>query len=93
METEIAKRVGAAWRNWKRCSGGVVRQEAGSETEGEGLKVYRTVVRPAMERMCGVTRKDKVRNEHIRGTTKVAQATKQITERRLKWHGHVLRRQ
>ena len=24
--------------------------------------------------MCGVTRKDKIRNEHIRGTTKVAQA-------------------
>ena len=35
--------------------------------------------------MCGVTRKDKVRNEHIRGTTKVAQAYKKITEKRLKW--------
>ena len=21
METEITKRVGAAWRNWKKCSG------------------------------------------------------------------------
>ena len=26
--------------------------------------------------MCGVTRKDKIRNEHIRGTTRVAQASK-----------------
>ena len=41
--------------------------------------------------MCGVTRKDKIRNEHIRGTTKVAQAPRKITERTLKWYGHVMR--
>ena len=39
---------------------------------------------------CGVTRKDKIRNEHIRGTTRVAQASKKITERRLNWYGHVI---
>ena len=42
--------------------------------------------------MCGVTRKDKVRNEHIRGTTRVAQASKKITERRLNWYWHVMRK-
>ena len=42
--------------------------------------------------MCGVTCKDKIRNEHIRGTKRVAQASKQITERRLNWYGHVMRR-
>ena len=42
--------------------------------------------------MCGVIRKDKIRNEHIRGTTGVAQASKKITERRLNWYGHVMRR-
>ena len=42
--------------------------------------------------MCGVTRKDKIRNEHILGTTRVAQASKKITERRLNWYGHVMRR-
>ena len=41
--------------------------------------------------MCGVTRKYKNRNEHIRGTTKVVQASRKITERRLKWYGHVMR--
>ena len=41
--------------------------------------------------MCGVTRKDKIRNEHIRGTTIVVQASRKITERRLKWYGHVMR--
>ena len=42
--------------------------------------------------MCGVTRKDKIRNEHIRGTTRVAQASKKITEKRLNCYGHVMRR-
>ena len=42
--------------------------------------------------MCGVTRKDKIRNEHIRGTTRVAQASKKIAERILNWYGHVMRR-
>ena len=41
--------------------------------------------------MCGVTRMDKIRNEHIRGTTRVVQASKKITEKRLKWYGHVRR--
>ena len=41
--------------------------------------------------MCGVTRRDKIRNEHIRGTTRVVQALKKITEKRLKWYGHVRR--
>ena len=34
--------------------------------------------------MCGVTRRDKIRNEHIKGTTRVVQASKKITEKRLK---------
>ena len=37
--------------------------------------------------MCGVTRRDKIRNKHIRGTTSVAQASKKTTEKRLKWYG------
>ena len=43
--------------------------------------------------MCGVTRLDKIRNERIRGTTKVGEITKKIQERRLKWYGHVMRRE
>ena len=43
--------------------------------------------------MCGVTRLDKIRNERIRGTTKVGEMTKKIQERRLKWYGHVMRRE
>ena len=39
--------------------------------------------------MCGVARRDKFRNEHIRGTIRVVQASQKITEKRLKWYGHV----
>ena len=39
--------------------------------------------------MCGVTRRDTIRNEHIRGTTRVVQAPKKSTEKRLKRYGHV----
>ena len=31
--------------------------------------------------MCGVIRRDDIRNEHIRGTTRVVQASKKITEK------------
>ena len=38
-----------------------------------------------------MTRRDTIRNEHIRGTTRVVQASKKITGKRLKWYGHVRR--
>ena len=43
--------------------------------------------------MCGVTKLDKIRNERIRGKTKVGEITKKVHERRLKWYGHVMRRE
>ena len=42
--------------------------------------------------MCGVTRNDKIRNEHIRGTTRVAQDSKRSRRQQLNWYGHVMRR-
>ena len=45
METEIAKRVGAGWLNWKKCSGVLCDKRMPVKLKG---KVYRTVVRPAM---------------------------------------------
>ena len=41
--------------------------------------------------MCGVTKLDKIRNERIRGTTKVGEITKKVQERRVKCYGHVMR--
>ena len=46
------------------------------------------LLRFAME----VTRKDKIRNEHIRSTVKVERLGMKMREGRLKWYGHVMRR-
>ena len=43
--------------------------------------------------MSGVTKMDRIRNERIRGTTKVGEISKKVQESRLKWYGHVLRRE
>ena len=40
----------------------------------------------------GVTRKDKIRNEHIRSTVKVEQLGMKIREGRLRWYGHDMKR-
>ena len=42
--------------------------------------------------VCRETDKDKIRNEHIRGTTIMTRASKKTTER-LKWYGHMMRRE
>ena len=39
----------------------------------------------------GVTNKDTIRNEHIRGTTRLLQVSKKITKNHLKWYGHMMR--
>ena len=43
--------------------------------------------------MSGVTKMDRIRNERIRGTTKVGEISKKVQESRLKWYGHVSRRE
>ena len=41
----------------------------------------------------GVTKKDKIRNEYIRGTVKVERLGMKMSEGQLKWYGHVMRRE
>ena len=40
----------------------------------------------------GVTRLDKIKNTHVRGTANVVQIGKKVRETRLRRYGHVLRR-
>ena len=42
--------------------------------------------------MCGVTRMDRIRNEYVRGSLKVARVTEKLRSARLGWYGHVMRR-
>ena len=58
-------------------------------TRAQEARLEVNEMRMLMRWMCGVTRKDKIQNEHIRRTARVVQASKKITEERLKWYGHV----
>ena len=63
--------------------------------------MIKTVVRRAMlyddeagcggneEDGCVVTKLDRIRNERIRGTTKVGERSKKVQESRLKWYNFV----
>ena len=42
--------------------------------------------------MSGVTRRDSIPNTRIRGTVEVAELSKKVQKARLRWYGHVLRR-
>ena len=41
----------------------------------------------------GVTRKDKIRNEYVRGTEKIATLGDKLSNARLRWYGHMKRRE
>ena len=41
----------------------------------------------------GVTRKDKIRKECVRGTAKIAKLGDKLRNARLRWHGHIKRRE
>ena len=36
--------------------------------------------------MCGFTKLDRIRNERVKGTTKVGEIAKKVHERQLKWY-------
>ena len=60
-----------------------------SKKQVEGMEVAEMkMLRFAM----GVTRKDKIRNKYIRGTVKVEWLVMKMREGRLRWYGHVMRR-
>ena len=40
-----------------------------------------------------VTRKEKIRNEYVRGTAKIAKLGDKLRNARLRWYGHVKRRE
>ena len=68
---------------WLRDSGTITNHEA--ELDVAEMKMLRFAL--------GVTRKDRIQNEHIRGTVKVRQISKEVRDSRLRWYGHVKRKE
>ena len=62
----------------------VVTKKQVEEVEVAEMKILRFSV--------GVMRKDKIRNEYIRGTVTVARLEMKMREGRLRWYRHVMRR-
>ncbi|KAK3540053.1 hypothetical protein QTP70_023811 [Hemibagrus guttatus] len=112
---EVKKRVQAGWNGWRKVSGDLCDRKISARIK---VKVYRTVVRPAMlygletvslrkrqeseleiaelkmlRFSLGVTRLDRIRNEYIRGTAHVGRLWDKVREARLRWFGHVQRRE
>ena len=61
-----------------------VTKEQVEEMEVTEMKMLRFVM--------GVTRKDKIRNEYIKSTIKVERLGMKMRKVRLRWYGHVMRR-
>ena len=63
----------------------VVAERQVGEMEVTELKMVRWAL--------GVTRKDKIRNEYVRGTAKMAKLEDKLWNARLRWYEHVKRRE
>ena len=62
----------------------VVKRQVGKMEVGE-LKMVRWAL--------GVTRKDKIKNEYVRGTAKITKLGDKLRNTRLRWYGHLKRRE
>ena len=71
----------------------VSEEEEESSICGRIIIPHRNAALPLENGLSGVTKLDRIRNERIRGTTKVGEISKKVQESRLKWYGHVLRRE
>ncbi|KAK3512256.1 hypothetical protein QTP70_002279 [Hemibagrus guttatus] len=97
---EVKKRVQAGWNGWRKVSGALCDRKISARIMG---KVYRTVVRQESELevaelkmlrfSLGVTRLDRIRNEYIRGTAHFGRLGDKVRKARLRWFGHVQRRE
>ena len=93
-EEEVRRRIQAGWMSWKKVSGVLCNRKLSVRNKG---KMYKSVVRPAMlyrvEAVAVMPRKDKIRNEYVRGTAKIAKLGDKLRNARLRWYGHVKRRE
>nr|XP_027212092.1 uncharacterized protein LOC113805296 [Penaeus vannamei] len=93
LDVEVKQRLQSGWQAW-RFSGVLCDKKISARLKG---KVYKTTVRPAIlygSETWPIKRvhekKDKIRNDNIRGTVKVTEVSAKMQERRINWYGHVI---
>ena len=59
------------------------------ETHEQKLRVAEMKM---LSMMCGVTRRDRVRNEYVRGSVGVDSIGDKMAQSRLRWYGHLCRK-
>ncbi|XP_066986831.1 uncharacterized protein [Macrobrachium rosenbergii] len=109
MDEEVKHRPQACWNNWRAAYGVLLRLKGkfhkavvrparlyGTEmtsmtkTKEKKLDVGEMGI---LRWISSVTREDRIRNEYIRGSTKVVEISKKLQEERLRWYRHLLRRE
>ena len=102
MEAEINRRIQSGWNNWKKMSGVMSDRRIqpallyGLETLPQKKKTTKRleVAEIKMCRWeCRKTRRDRERNENIRERMKVTNIGVRCRRARLRWFGHVKRRE
>ncbi|KAI5093658.1 hypothetical protein C0J45_16796, partial [Silurus meridionalis] len=83
---EVKKRVQAGWSGWRRMTGVICDSRVSARMKG---KVYRTVVRPEM--LYGLETVALSKRQEVE-TAHVGRFGDKVREARLRWFGHVQRR-
>lgn len=108
IDADVIQRTTSGWVKWRTLTGVSCDTKMPIRTNGKVSKtavrpalLYGTegwAAKKAQEQKLsttetgGVTLKDKIRNEYIRESSKVAPINDKTCESRLKWYGHVMRR-
>ncbi|XP_070046635.1 uncharacterized protein [Nicotiana tomentosiformis] len=82
---DVTHRIEAGWMRWRLASGILCDKNVPPGLKG---KFYRVVVRPTMLHI----RKNRIRSEVVRNKVGVASVEDELRESRLRWFGHVKRR-
>ena len=85
--TSYSKRKGVQFSHQQWCMD--LRQWQSQKKQVEEMKVAEMKM---LRFAVGMTRKDKIRNEYIRGTVRIERLGMKVREGRLRWYGHVMRR-
>ncbi|XP_066937344.1 uncharacterized protein [Macrobrachium rosenbergii] len=109
MDEGIKHRIQAGWNNWRAASGALCDKRVSQTLKGKFHKaVVRPAMLYGTE-MASMTKTEKkldiaemralrwmsgaTRNEYLRGSTKSVEISKKVHEGRLRWYGHLQRRE